>query len=161
MWDRNQAILSTGYFLVAREAFRLWRAQGSGGNLVFVTSKNSVVAGKNASAYSAAKAAELHLARCLAEEGGAAGIRVNAVLPDAVLSGSTIWNGKWRAERAATYGIAPEALEDFYRQRTTLKVNVYPDDVAEAVLFFASPGSSKTTGGVLTVDGGVPAAYVR
>jgi rhamnulose-1-phosphate aldolase/alcohol dehydrogenase len=161
MWETSQAILSRGYFLVAREAFKLWRAQGSGGNLVFVTSKNSVVAGKNVSAYSAAKAAELHLARCLAEEGGAAGIRVNCVLPDAVLSGSSIWNGAWRAERAATYGIPPERLEDFYCERTTLKVNVYPEDVAQAVLFFAGPGSSKTTGGILTVDGGVPAAYAR
>ncbi|MBF6594083.1 MAG: bifunctional aldolase/short-chain dehydrogenase [Thermaceae bacterium] len=161
MWNRNQSILSTGYFLVAREAFKLWKTQGSGGNLVFICSKNSVAAGKNAAAYSAAKAAELHLARCLAEEGGAYSIRVNSVLPDAVLSGSSIWNSSWRAERAATYGIREDQLEEFYRGRTTLKVSIYPEDVAEAVYFFASPASSKTTGGVLTVDGGVPAAYVR
>ncbi|MCL4508730.1 MAG: bifunctional aldolase/short-chain dehydrogenase [Chloroflexi bacterium] len=161
MWERNQNVLATGYFLVAREAFRLWRAQGTGGNLIFVASKNSVVAGRNAAAYSAAKAAELHLARCLAEEGGAAGIRVNSVLPDAVLQGSSIWDGRWRAERAATYGINPEELEAYYRARTTLKVNVFPEDIAEAIFFFASRGSSKTTGGVLTVDGGVAAAYVR
>ncbi|MGN6758096.1 MAG: bifunctional aldolase/short-chain dehydrogenase [Thermomicrobiales bacterium] len=161
MWERNQAILSTGYFLVAREAFRIFKEQGIGGNLVFVASKNSVAAGRNAAAYSAAKAAELHLARCLAEEGGPAGIRVNSVLPDAVLAGSSIWSGTWRAERAATYGIAPQQLEEHYRARTTLKVNVYPEDIAEAICFFATPASSKTTGGVLTVDGGVPAAYVR
>lgn len=161
MWERNQAILSTGYFLVAREAFRLWRAQDTGGNLVFIGSKNSVAAGKNASAYSAAKAAELHLARCLAEEGGSAGIRVNSVLPDAVLAGSSIWSSSWKAERAATYGVSEDELDEVYRQRTTLKVNVFPEDVAEAVLFLASPASSKTTGGVITVDGGVPAAYVR
>ncbi len=161
MWERNMGVLATGYFLVSREAFKLWRAQGVGGNLVFVASKNSLVAGRNAAAYSAAKAAELHLARCLAEEGGAAGIRVNSVLPDAVLQGSSIWDGHWRAERAKTYGIAPEELEAYYRARTTLKVNVFPDDIAEAVFFFASQRSSKTTGGVLTVDGGVAAAYVR
>lgn len=160
-WDRNQSILSTGYFLVAREAFRVMRRQGSGGNLVFVGSKNSVAAGKNAAAYSAAKAAELHLGRCLAEEGGSAGIRVNSVLPDGVLSGSGIWDGKWRAERASTYGLEPDQLEEFYRSRTTLKVNVLPEDIAEAVAFFAGPRSQKTTGGVLTVDGGVPTAYVR
>jgi rhamnulose-1-phosphate aldolase/alcohol dehydrogenase len=161
MWNRNQSILSTGYFLVAREAFRVFKSQKAGGNIVFICSKNSVAAGKNAAAYSAAKAAELHLARCLAEEGGAHGIRINSVLPDGVLAGSSIWDGKWRAERAATYGIEPDKLEDFYRNRTTLKVNVFPEDIAEGVFFFVSPAASKTTGGVLTVDGGVPIAYVR
>jgi rhamnulose-1-phosphate aldolase/alcohol dehydrogenase len=161
MWNKNQSILSTGYFLVSREAFKLWRRQNLGGNLIMIASKNSVAAGKNAAAYSAAKAAELHLARCLAEEGGAAGIRVNSVLPDAVLSGSAIWNSSWKEERARAYGIKPEELDEFYRKRTTLRVNVFPEDIAQAVYFFASPASSKTTGGVLTVDGGVPTAYVR
>jgi NAD(P)-dependent dehydrogenase (short-subunit alcohol dehydrogenase family) len=160
-WNKNMAVLGTGYFLVAREAFRILTEQKLGGSLVFIGSKNSIAAGKNASAYSAAKAAELHLARCLAEEGGAHGIRVNSVLPDAVLQGSQIWNGNWRAERATAYGIEPHQLEEYYRQRTTLKVNVLPDDIAEAVAFFASSRSAKTTGGVLTVDGGVPTAYVR
>ena len=160
-WQRQFDILSTGYFLVARAGFRILRAQGSGGALVFVASKNAVAAGRNASAYSAAKAAELHLARCLAEEGGAIGVRVNTVLPDAVLAGSSIWNSSWRAERAATYGIAPDELEAHYRARTTLKVNVTPEDVAEGIYFLASPAASRTTGGALTIDGGVPAAYVR
>lgn len=160
-WNLNQGILSTGYFLVARTAFRLFKQQGVGGNLVFICSKNSVAAGKNAVAYSAAKAAELHMARCLAEEGGAFGIRVNSVMPDGVLSGSGIWDGTWRAERAATYGLQPDQLEEHYRSRTTLKVNILPEDIAEATYFFTSSASSKTTGGVLTVDGGVPSAYVR
>ncbi len=161
MWNRNQSILSTGYFLVAREAFKLMRAQATGGSLVFIGSKNSVAAGKNAAAYSAAKAAELHLARCLAEEGGSAGIRVNSVLPDGILAGSSIWDGKWRAERAATYDLQPDQLEEFYRNRTTLKVNVFPEDIAEATYWLTSPAAAKTTGGVITVDGGVPTAYVR
>ncbi|WP_051935677.1 bifunctional rhamnulose-1-phosphate aldolase/short-chain dehydrogenase [Deinococcus sp. YIM 77859] len=161
MWNKNQSILSTGYFLVAREAFRVLKAQGTGGNLVFIGSKNSLAAGKNAAAYSAAKAAEVHLARCLAEEGGPYGIRVNSVLPDSVLSGSAIWDSKWRAERAETYGIREDQLEEFYRQRNTLKVNILPEDIAEAAFFFATPAASKTTGGILTVDGGVPIAYVR
>ncbi len=160
-WDRNSTILGTGYFLVAREAFRLLQDQGRGGTLVFIASKNGLVAGKNAAAYSAAKAAELHLARCLAEEGGAFGIRVNTVNPDAVLEGSRIWNGRWRNERAATYGIAPEALEEHYRKRTVLGVNVVPADIAEAVAFLASPRAAKSTGNILNVDGGVTAAYTR
>ena len=161
-WNRNHAILGTGYFLVAREAFKVLRQQGRGGAVVFVASKNALVAGKNAAAYSSAKAAELHLARCLAEEGGAAGIRVNTVNPDAVLQGSRIWGSTWREERAAAYGIAPKELEEHYRKRTTLGVNIVPDDIAQAVLHFASPArSGKSTGNVLNVDGGVPAAYPR
>jgi rhamnulose-1-phosphate aldolase/alcohol dehydrogenase len=161
-WERNHAILSTGYFLVAREAFRVLREQRRGGSIVFVASKNSLVAGRNAAAYSSAKAAELHLARCLAEEGGADGIRVNTVNPDAVLQGSRIWDSSWREERAAAYGIEPDELEEHYRRRTTLGVNIVPEDVAEAVLHFASPRrSGKSTGNVLNVDGGVPAAYPR
>jgi rhamnulose-1-phosphate aldolase/alcohol dehydrogenase len=161
-WNKNWNILATGYFLVAREGFRLLQAQGHGGNLVFVASKNALVAGKNAAAYSTAKAAEVHLARCLAEEGGQFGIRVNTVNPDAVLAGSRIWGSAWRQERAATYGVAPDQLEEVYRKRTTLGVNILPDDIAEAVAFFASPTrSTKSTGNILNVDGGVAAAYPR
>jgi rhamnulose-1-phosphate aldolase/alcohol dehydrogenase len=161
-WNRNQAILGTGYFLVSRAAFRLLREQGTGGSVVFVASKNAMVAGRNAAAYSAAKAAELHLARCLAEEGGEAGIRVNTVNPDAVLQGSRIWGSSWREERAAAYGIDPGELEEHYRKRTTLGVNILPEDIAEAVMHFASDArSGKSTGNVLNVDGGVPAAYPR
>lgn len=162
LWDRNHAVLAKGYFLVAREAFRVMRRQGAGGSIVFVASKNALVAGKNAAAYSSAKAAELHLARCLAEEGGQHGIRVNTVNPDAVLQGSKIWGSSWREERAQAYGIEPEDLEEHYRQRTVLKVNVLPQDIAEAVLFFTSAArSAKSTGNVLNVDGGVTAAYPR
>jgi NAD(P)-dependent dehydrogenase (short-subunit alcohol dehydrogenase family) len=161
-WNRSHAILGTGYFLIAREAFRLLRRQGIGGSVIFVASKNGLVAGRNAAAYSSAKAAELHLARCLAEEGGAAGIRVNCVNPDAVLQGSGIWDSSWREERAAAYGIDPDALEEHYRKRTTLGVNILPDDVAAAVVHFASEQrSGKSTGNILNVDGGVPAAYSR
>ena len=161
-WDRNHAILGTGYFLVARQAFDILRRQDRSGSIVFVASKNALVAGKNAAAYSSAKAAELHLARCLAEEGGGAGIRVNTVNPDAVLQGSRIWGSSWREERAAAYGIEPDELEEHYRKRTTLGVNIVPEDIAEAVLHFASSArSGKSTGNVLNVDGGVPAAYPR
>lgn len=160
-WNLNINVLGTGYFLVAREAFKLMKAQAIGGNMVFIGSKNSVYAGKNASAYSAAKALEAHLARCIAAEGGEFGIRVNTVLPDAILQGSTIWNGSWRSERAAAYGIEPDQLEEYYRKRTTLLVNIYPRDIAEGVAFFASSKADKTTGCMLTIDGGVPAAFTR
>jgi len=161
-WNKNWNVLATGYFLVAREGFRLMQAQRRGGNMVFVASKNALVAGKNAAAYSTAKAAEAHLARCLAEEGGQFGIRVNTVNPDAVLAGSRIWDSTWRHERAATYGVAPDQLEEVYRKRTTLGVNILPEDIAEAVAFFASPfRSAKSTGNILNVDGGVAAAYPR
>jgi rhamnulose-1-phosphate aldolase/alcohol dehydrogenase len=161
-WERNHSVLGTGYFLVAREAFGVLRAQGRGGAIVVVASKNALVAGKNAAAYSSAKAAELHLARCLAEEGGPDGIRVNTVNPDAVLQGSRIWDSSWREERAGAYGIEPDELEDYYRRRTALGVNVLPEDVARAVLHFASAArSGKSTGNLLNVDGGVSAAYPR
>jgi rhamnulose-1-phosphate aldolase/alcohol dehydrogenase len=162
MWDKNHAVLARGYFLVAREAFRIMKEQDVGGSIVFVASKNSMAAGKNAAAYSSAKAAELHLARCLAEEGGPERIRVNTVNPDAVLQGSRIWDSGWRETRAAAYGIEPEELEDYYRKRNVLKLNVLPENIADAVLHFASDArSSRSTGNVLNVDGGVKDAYPR
>ena len=160
-WERNYAVLARGYFLTARETFRVLLEQGRGGSMVFVASKNALVAGANASAYSSAKAASLHLARCLAEEGGPHGIRVNTVNPDAVIAGSGIWSSDWKAERATTYGVSEDDLPAYYRDRTRLGVNVYPEDVAEAIAFFAGPRSTKSTGNILNVDGGVPAAYPR
>jgi rhamnulose-1-phosphate aldolase/alcohol dehydrogenase len=160
-WNLNMNVLGTGYFLVAREAFKQMKQQGIGGSMVFVGSKNSIYAGKNASAYSTAKAMEVHLARCIAAEGGEFGIRVNSVLPDAVLAGSAIWNSGWRNERAAAYGIEPDQLEEYYRKRTTLLVNVFPHDIAEAIAFLSSSKAEKTTGCMITVDGGVAAAFTR
>jgi rhamnulose-1-phosphate aldolase/alcohol dehydrogenase len=160
-WNLNMDVLGTGYFLVAREAFKLMKEQGIGGNMVFIGSKNSIYAGKNAAAYSSAKALEAHLARCIAAEGGEFGIRVNTILPDAILQGSAIWNSNWRNDRAAAYGIEPNELEEYYRKRTTLLVNIYPKDIAEGIAFFASSKSEKTTGCLMTIDGGVPAAFTR
>ncbi len=161
-WQRIQAVLMTGYFLVSRSAMSVLYEQGRGGSIIIVASKNSLSAGRNNAAYSAAKAGELHLARCLAEEGGERGVRVNTVNPDAVMEGSRIWSSSWREERAAAYSIMPEELGEYYRARTTLGVNVLPEDVAEAVLHFASEArSGKSTGNILNVDGGVAAAYPR
>lgn len=161
MFQRNMDILVTGYFLMAREAFKIMKAQGIGGSMVFVGSKNSIAAGKGAAAYSAAKAAEVHMARCLAEEGGTLGIRVNSVLPDAVIQGSSIWSGEWKEARARQYGVEVDDLGKFYSQRNVLKVEIFPEDLAEAIAFLAGPRSAKTTGTMLPVDGGVTAGYVR
>jgi rhamnulose-1-phosphate aldolase/alcohol dehydrogenase len=161
MWSRNIDILATGYFLVSREAFRLMKAQKAGGNIVFIASKNGLAASPNASAYCTAKAAEIHLARCLALEGAESGIRVNTVNPDAVLRGSKIWTGEWREQRAAAYNMAPDELEEHYRKRSMLKLGVYPEDVAEAVWFFASDLSAKSTGNILNVDAGNAQGFTR
>jgi rhamnulose-1-phosphate aldolase/alcohol dehydrogenase len=161
LWNRNMDILSTGYFLVSREAFRLFRAQNIGGNVVFVASKNGLAASPNAAAYCTAKAAEIHLARCLALEGAEAQIRVNVVNPDAVLRGSKIWAGEWLEQRASTYKTDKEGLEDMYRQRSMLKRSVFPEDIAEAIYFFASEASAKSTGNILNVDAGNAQSFPR
>jgi rhamnulose-1-phosphate aldolase/alcohol dehydrogenase len=160
-WERSYAVLARGYFLAGREAFRVLVEQGRGGSIVFVGSKNALVAGANAAAYSSAKAAALHLGRCLAEEGGSHGIRVNSVNPDAVIQGSSIWSSHWKAERASTYGVSEDELQTYYQSRTKLGVAVLPEDVAEAIAFFVGPRSRKSTGNVVNVDGGVTAAYPR
>ncbi|WP_411033312.1 bifunctional rhamnulose-1-phosphate aldolase/short-chain dehydrogenase [Shinella sp. BYT-45] len=161
MWNKNIDILATGYFLVSREAFRLFRRQNLGGNVVFVASKNGLASSPNASAYCAAKAAEIHLARCLALEGAEAGIRVNTVNPDAVLRGSKIWNGEWREQRAASSRIEVDELEEHYRKRSMLKLNVFPQDIAEAIYFLASDLSAKSTGNIINVDAGNAQSFPR
>ncbi len=161
LWNKNMDILSTGYFLVSREAFRLLRAQSVGGSVIFVASKNGLAASPNASAYCTAKAAEIHLARCLALEGAEGGIRVNVVNPDAVLRGSKIWSGEWLDQRASTYKTDKDGLEEMYRQRSLLKRSVLPEDIAEGVFFFASDLTAKSTGNILNVDAGNKEAFTR
>ena len=161
LWNRNQSILGTGYFLIGREAFRVMKAQGIGGSVVFIASKNGMVASNQASAYCAAKASEIQLARCIALEGAPLGIRANVVNPDAVIRGSKIWTGKWSEERAAANKISEEELEAFYRDRSMLKRSVLPEDIAEAAYFFAADISAKSTGNILNVDAGNLAAFPR
>ena len=161
LWRKNYDVLVEGYFLASREAFPLMGRQGDGA-IVFIGSKNALAATPNASAYASAKAASLHLARCLALEGAAKGIRVNVVNPDAVIRGSKIWDGDWRRDRAGAYGIDPgEELEAFYRNRSLLRRDVLPEDVAEAVLFLVSDAASKSTGNVINVDAGNAQAFTR
>jgi NAD(P)-dependent dehydrogenase (short-subunit alcohol dehydrogenase family) len=160
-WRRVQDVLLLGYFLTCRAAFRLFKRQGLGGVIVINSSKNGLAAGKNAIAYTTAKAAETHMCRCLAEEGGADGIRVNSVAPDAIIKDSGFWTKEWREERARTYGFPVDEIEAYYRQRNALKVNVEAGDVAETILWLASDRSSKTNGCVVTIDGGLMATYPR
>jgi rhamnulose-1-phosphate aldolase/alcohol dehydrogenase len=161
LWQKNIDILATGYFLVSREAFRLFQRQKIGGAIVFVASKNGLAASPGAAAYCAAKASEIHLARCLALEGAAHGIRVNTVNPDAVLRGSKIWEGEWRQQRAASNKVSEDQLEEVYRQRSMLKLSVLPEDIAEGVYFFVSDLSAKSTGNILNVDAGNSQAFTR
>ena len=161
LWNQNMAILSTGYFLVSREAFKVMRIQDMGGAIVFVASKNGLAASPNASAYCTAKASEIHLARCLALEGAEAGIRVNVVNPDAVLRGSKIWEGDWLDQRAGTYGTDKDGLEEMYRKRSLLKRSVLPEDIAEAAYFLASESAAKSTGNIINVDAGNVQAFTR
>lgn len=161
LWNKNMDILSTGYFLVSREAFKVMRVQDMGGAIIFVASKNGLAASPNASAYCTAKASEIHLARCLALEGAEAGIRVNVVNPDAVLRGSKIWEGDWLEQRAGTYGTDKDGLEEMYRQRSMLKRSVLPEDIAEAAYFFAADTSAKSTGNIINVDAGNVQAFTR
>ncbi|MBI1173167.1 bifunctional rhamnulose-1-phosphate aldolase/short-chain dehydrogenase [bacterium] len=161
MWNRTMDILSTGYFLVGREGYRVMKTQGLGGSMIFISSKNGVAASPGASAYCTAKAAEIHLARCMALEGAPLGIRVNVVNPDAVLRGSKIWKGEWSQQRAASNKIAVDELEEHYRKRSLLQRSVFPEDIAEGVFFFASDLSSKSTGNFLNVDAGNAVSFTR
>jgi rhamnulose-1-phosphate aldolase/alcohol dehydrogenase len=161
LWRKNYDVLAEGYFLTARAAFPLMKA-ACGGAIVFIGSKNGIAAATNASAYASAKAASLHLARCLALEGAPSGIRVNTVNPDAVIRGSKIWDGDWRKERAGAHGIdSGKELEEHYRKRSMLGLDVLPEDIAEAVYFLASDASAKSTGNMINVDAGNAQAFVR
>lgn len=164
LWDRNFDVLAQGYFLTAKHAWPLLRRmkEQGGASVVFIGSKNAVAAAKNASAYASAKAAANHLARCLALEGADFGIRVNIVNPDAVIRGSRIWDGDWRKERAGAHGInSGTELEEHYRQRSMLKRDVLPEDIAEAVYWLASDSSAKSTGNMINVDAGNAQAFTR
>lgn len=161
LWNKNMDILSTGYFLVSREAFKMFNRQALGGAVVFVASKNALAASPGAAAYCTAKAAEVHLARCLALEGAGKGIRVNVVNPDAVLQGSKIWSGDWLQQRADAYGKDAEQLQAHYLERSLLKRAVLPEDIAEASYFLISDASSKSTGNIINVDAGNVQSFTR
>lgn len=160
-WEAGLRINLTSSFLLTQQAMRAMKAQGIGGSLVYVASKNAFGPGAGFGGYSVSKAGMIQLMRIAALEGGGHGIRANAVNPDAVFDNSQLWAGGIREERAAAHGIRPEDLEDFYAQRNLLKARVRSIDVAQAVAYLLSEESSRTTGAVIPVDGGVAAAFPR
>jgi rhamnulose-1-phosphate aldolase/alcohol dehydrogenase len=160
-WDLQHDVMARGSFLVSREAARVMIEQGLGGDLVYVVSKNGVVAGPDNLAYGAAKADQAHQVRLLAAELGRHGIRVNGVNPDAVVRGSGIFAKGWGAQRAAVYGVPEEELGAFYAKRTLLGREVLPEHVAAAVVALVAGDMSRTTGLLVPVDAGVAAAFLR
>ncbi|WP_030450558.1 bifunctional rhamnulose-1-phosphate aldolase/short-chain dehydrogenase [Herbidospora cretacea] len=160
-WDLQHDVMARGSFLVSREAARIMIGQNLGGDIVYISSKNSVFAGPNNIAYSAAKADQAHQVRLLAAELGGHGIRVNGVNPDGVVRGSGIFASGWGANRAAVYGVPEDRLGEFYAQRTLLKREVLPEHVANAVFALTGGDLSHTTGLHVPVDAGVAAAFLR
>jgi len=160
-WDLQHAVMAKGSFLVSRAAARAMIDQGLGGDIVYISSKNSVFAGPNNIAYSATKADQAHQVRLLAAELGEHGIKVNGINPDGVVRGSGIFAGGWGAKRAAVYGVPEEELGAFYAQRTLLKREVLPEHVANAVFVLCSSDLDHTTGLHVPVDAGVAAAFLR
>ncbi len=160
-WDLQHDVMARGSFLVSRAAARVLTAQGMGGDIVYICSKNAIVAGPANIAYGAAKADQAHQVRLLAAELGGIGVRVNGVNPDGVVRGSGIFAGGWGASRAAVYGVPEEELGAFYAQRTLLKREVLPEHVAAAVFALCAGDLPLTTGLLIPVDAGVPAAFLR
>ncbi|UUE20455.1 bifunctional aldolase/short-chain dehydrogenase [Microbacterium sp. J1-1] len=160
-WDLQHDVMAKGSFLVSKAAARVLIDQKLGGDIVYISSKNSVFAGPNNIAYSATKADQAHQVRLLAVELGEYGIRVNGINPDGVVRGSGIFASGWGANRAATYGVAEEDLGQFYANRTILKREVVPENVADAVYVLTGPELSRTTGLHIPVDSGVAAAFLR
>ncbi|WP_417563546.1 bifunctional aldolase/short-chain dehydrogenase [Microbacterium sp.] len=160
-WDLQHDVMAKGSFLVSQAAAKPLIEQGMGGDIVYISSKNSVYAGPNNIAYSATKADQAHQVRLLAVELGEHGVRVNGINPDGVVRGSGIFAGGWGAQRAATYGVKEEDLGQFYANRTILKREVVPENVADAVYVLTGPELSRTTGLHIPVDSGVAAAFLR
>jgi rhamnulose-1-phosphate aldolase/alcohol dehydrogenase len=160
-WDLQHDVMAKGSFLVSRAAARVLIEQGLGGDIVYISSKNSVFAGPNNIAYSSVKADQAHQVRLLAAELGEHGIKVNGVNPDGVVRGSGIFAGGWGAQRAAVYGVDEENLGEFYAQRTLLKREVLPEHCANAVFALVGPDMTHTTGLHVPVDAGVAAAFLR
>jgi rhamnulose-1-phosphate aldolase/alcohol dehydrogenase len=160
-WDILHDVMARGSFLVSREAAKVMQAQGTGGDIIYIVSKNGVFAGPANVAYGAAKADQAHQVRLLAAELGGIGVRVNGINPDGVVRGSGIFAGGWGAKRAAVYGVPEDELGAFYAQRTLLKREVLPEHVAAAVFALAGGDLSLTTGLLIPVDAGVAAAFLR
>jgi NAD(P)-dependent dehydrogenase (short-subunit alcohol dehydrogenase family) len=160
-WDLQHDVMSKGSFLVSQAAAKVLIGQKLGGDIVYISSKNSIFVGPNNIAYSAAKADQAHQVRLLAAELGEYGVRVNGINPDGVVQGSGIFSGGWGAARAAYYGVPEAELGKYYANRTLLKLEVLPENVANAVFAVCAGDLTHTTGLHIPVDGGVAAAFLR
>lgn len=160
-WDLQHNVMARGSFFVSRESARILIDQKMGGDIIYISSKNSVFAGPNNIAYSATKADQAHQVRLLAAELGEHGIRVNGINPDGVVRGSGIFASGWGASRAKVYGVKEDDLGKYYAQRTLLKLEVVPENVANAVFALTAGELSHTTGLHIPVDSGVAAAFLR
>jgi len=160
-WDALHDILVRGQFLVSQSGTRVMQAQGFGGDIINIASKNALVSGPKNAGYGAAKAAQLHMSRLMAAELADFKIRVNVINPDAIISDSKIWQSGWAEDRAKAYGVPIESLPQFYANRTLLREILYPADVANGVFVFLSGMLNKSTGNMLNVDGGLAPAFAR
>lgn len=160
-WSSSLDLNLSSHFLMTRSVIRHLTSQSTGGSIVYIASKNAYSPAAGFAAYSVAKAGLVQLARLTAIEGAAAGIRANIVCPDNVFEGSHLWSDEIKAMRAREHNVEPDKLEEFYTQRNLLHARIVPYDVVRAVAFFLSDWSMKTTGCVLTVDGGLPAVFPR
>lgn len=160
-WNWIMSVNCTGSFLISREAIKVFKKQADGGALVFINSDNSLKPSKHFLAYNASKAAQLHLARTIANEFGPYHIRANSILPGAVFGGSAMWTPELRAARASIHGFHPDQLEEEYKKNNALGVIIDPAEIAELVVFLASDRSAKMTGNALVIDGGGLGGFVR
>lgn len=161
IWDDMLRVHATGYFLVSREAIKLFIKNNQKGVIIFVISDNAIKPSKHMLAYNVAKACEMHMARCIADECGQYGIRINSILPGAVFGGSSFWTKEYRNARAKIHGFQPNNLEEEYKKNSALSVVIDPIEVAQVALFLASERSSKITGAAISIDGGGKTGYVR
>jgi len=160
-WDLQHDVMAKGSFLVSRAAAKAMIAQGMGGDIVYISSKNALFAGPNNVAYGATKADQAHQVRLLAAELGPHGIRVNGINPDGVVRGSGIFAGGWGAKRAEVYGVKEEELGAYYAKRTLLGKEVLPEHIAAAAFALTGGDLAQTTGLHIPVDSGVAAAFLR
>lgn len=160
-WNRIMAVNATGSFLVSREAIKVFKKQGQGGALVYINSDDSLKPSRHFLAYNASKAAQLHMARTIANEFGPWKIRANSILPGAVFGNSGIWTQEMREARAKVHGFSPDMLEEDYKKHNTLGVIIDPDEIAELAVFLASDRAVKMTGAALVIDGGGAGGFVR
>lgn len=160
-WKRIMDVNATGSFIVSREAIRVFKKQGAGGALVFINSDDALKPSRHFLAYNASKAAQLHMARTIANEFGPDKIRANSILPGAVFGSSGMWTSEMRKARAKVHGFSPDQLEEEYKKHNTLGVVIDPEEIAELAVFLASDRSAKMTGAALVIDGGGAGGYVR